>query len=1092
MRLTYRDAVKILGAGQSPLVSALDKIFGGLLLGGTPAVPALLSLFDAKSELIKLTHELVVKGIERRQGLGQFDRIQQLHAARGVLMVVAYFESVETADLPFRLGDARISRGEMIGLATDTFGTGVLADVANTVLEVDLPLVGVQTTSTDAQERLERFYKRLNDKFRAFLQGLRLWEDLDAVKQMQAVGALERVVSVALRLFDTSVQRLATDCPEFAIWLNLSGQRAIRDRIEDVYAAVRALLDRAEPVETLLPALQGIVRFNRSTLDRKLLPVEELPDGLEAPTVGSAYIDPHFRMVEVTAQTPISDEDFWSQVDVRKDFDEFLLGHLSTPWAWAGPLVILGHPGAGKSLLTEVQAARLPSPDYVTVRVPLRDVPADVDIHEQIEHAIRASTHETVSWPDFARAAGGSLLVVLLDGFDELLQATGVSRSDYLVRIQRFQEIERTQGRPVAVIVTSRVTVADRMRFPTNVIAVRLEPFEINQVEQWLEVWNEINSAYLSASGRGEFDLDVIETYLDLARQPLLLLMLAVYDAEGGALRADRSGLSQAELYERLVCRFAHREVSKKDDHVADDDPDVARELLILSVVAFGMFNRAAQWITDAQLADDLTALGVTPQAAQEVTAGHHRLAGEAKNVLGRFFYIHRARTTLEGVDLGTYEFLHATFAEYLVARLTWRCLNDLVRRSRAETSRLFPGHHRVDDAELRTFLSWALLSTRTTTLDFLSEFAGRTSATQLADMREVLLITFRAVHQPEVNSVYQAYRPLNMTPTARLATYSANLLLLIMTVGADVSSEELFPDAADHKAEWTRSARLWMSQLRPGEWNSLTDLFTAERRVDPRGGWVLLAQRGSTSGHAPKMMWPREPRMPAVVTNYDFTINFFPSAELLCEWDTDVVVTALSGPGSLFTKLIPYYTQRDGDLRSVAADVLAASLFHVNQVDREARMVVYDRIVAFVESPHTAPDYAVIEPLQTYVLQLLVNDDQISAEYIVGKVSTLSLVVRPDGPENLTLLLRLLSRTSQHEWFLDVVEELVVNDAVGVEELAEIWCALTDKGITSSEFPTWLLDEAHHLRWPAREIVLAHRPDLLRRLSRLEDDELL
>lgn len=1091
-RLTYRDAVKILGAGQSPLVSMVDKVFGGLLLGATPAAPALLSIFDAKSELTRLTHELVAKGIDRRNGLGQFDRIQRLHAARGVLMVVAYFEAVETADLPFRLADAHLSRGEAIGLATDAFGTGVLADVANTVLETDLPLLGVQTPSEKAQEQLGRFYRRLNDSFRKFLQGLSLWEDLGATKQMQAVGALERVVPNALRLFDSSVQRLAADCPEFAIWLDLSGQQGIRDRVEDVHDAVRALLDRAEPVETILPALQGIVRFNRSALDRRLLPAEELPDGLEAPAVGRAYVDPHFRLVEVTAQTTISDEDFWSTVDVRGDFDEFLLGHLSTPWAQAAPLVILGHPGAGKSLLTEVQAARLPSPDYVTVRVPLRDVSADVDIHEQIEQAIRASTHETVSWPEFARAAAGSLLVVLLDGFDELLQATGVSRSDYLMRVQRFQEVERTQGRAVAVVVTSRVTVADRMRLPANVIAVRLEPFEINQVEQWLEVWNETNSAYLSAAGRGEFDLDVIETYLELARQPLLLLMLAVYDAEGGALRANRSGLSQTELYERLVRRFAHREVSKKDSQAADDDSGVAKELLILSVVAFGMFNRAAQWITDAQLSDDLTALGVT-QPEHGVSAAHQRLAGEAKNALGRFFYIHRARTTVDDTEVGTYEFLHATFAEYLVARLTWRCLHDLVRRARADSARLFSGHQRVDDAELRTFLSWALLSTRTTTLDFLFELADLAGRAQLAEMRAVLLNVFRDVHEPEVNPAYQAYRPLKRTPTERLATYSANLLLLIMVVGRQVSSDELFPAPADHVSEWTRSARLWMSQLRPGEWNSLTDLFTAERRVDAdKGRWVLLTRRGRAYGRRLPTMWTREPHMAGVVTDYEFIINFFPSAELLCEWDTDLVVTALSGPGSLFTELIPYYMHRDDEDRSVAADLLAASLFHVNRTDRETRMVVYDRIADFAAAPYTALDFTVMEPLQTYVLQLLVNDDQVSADYVVDKITDLGFVMGPRGTENLALLLRLLQRTSQYEWFLGIIEELIHVDVVDVEEIAEIWCALADKGIPSSEFPSSLRDEARHLRWPAREATLAHRPDLLTRLSRLEDEELL
>ena len=378
-RLTYRDAVKILGAGQSQLVAALDKVFGGSLLGATPLVPDPLSLFSSKSEFVRLSHELVTSGIDQRHQVGQSDRIQRLHAARGMLMVAAYFEALEDVDLPFRLDDARISRGKSVGLATD---------VATSLLETNLPLVSVQATSTAAQEQLGRFYQRLYETFARFLQGLSLWDEHDATKYAQVIAALERVVSVAPRLFESSTYRLAAECPEFAIWLTLSGQSTIGD-------AVQELLERAEPVESVSPVLQGIVRFNRSALTRTLLPAEELPDGLETPEVGRAYIDPDFRLVEVTAQAAINDEDFWAQVDVRKDFNEFLFGHLSTPWAWTSPLLILGHPGAGKSLLTEVVAARLPSPDFVSVRVPLRDVPADADIHEQIERSLARVTPES-------------------------------------------------------------------------------------------------------------------------------------------------------------------------------------------------------------------------------------------------------------------------------------------------------------------------------------------------------------------------------------------------------------------------------------------------------------------------------------------------------------------------------------------------------------------------------------------------------------------------------------------------------------------------------------------------------------------------
>ncbi|WP_086664840.1 NACHT domain-containing protein [Lentzea kentuckyensis] len=1053
-RLTYRDAVKILGAGQSQLVSALDRAFGGLLLGATSPAPVF-----GGSELVMLSHELVARGIDPGEGRGQFDRIQRLYAARGVLMVAAYFEALEYADLPIRLG----------------------VDVATSVLETDLPLLGVHATSGRTQAQLGNFYLRLNESFKKFLEDLS-----DDTKRVQAAGALERGVLVALRLFESSIHRLGDEYPEFAIWLALSGQRTIGD-------AVRELLERAEPVESVSPVLQGIVRFNRSALSRPLLSAEELPDGLATPEVGRAYIDPYFRLVEVTAQAAINDEDFWARIDVRKDFNEFLLGHLSTPWAWTSPLVVLGHPGAGKSLLTEVVAARLPSPDFVSVRVPLRDVPAEADIHEQIEHAIRLSTHETVSWPDFARAAGDSLLVVLLDGFDELLQATGVSRSDYLVRVKKFQQVEETQGRHVAVIVTSRVTVADRMQIPTDVIAARLEPFEVGQVEEWLEEWYETNGSYLRALGRGWFDLEVIENYLDLARQPLLLLMLAIYDAESGALLSDKRKLSQSELYERLVRRFAHREVSKTDSQAADDDPGVERELLILSVVAFGMFNRSAQWVTDAKVAEDLTALGITRPAGQGVTAAHQRLAGEAKDALGRFFYIHRARTMLEGEVLGTYEFLHATFGEFFVARLTWRCLMELVEQARAEKARMFSGHQRLDDTQLRTFLSWALLSTRTTTLDFLEELATHAPESELQDIHEVLLTAFRNVHQPDVNSVHQTYRPLERTQTARIATYSANLLLLAMAVADVVSSAELFPDTADHVSEWTRSVHLWMSQLRPGEWNGVTGLLRADRDRDPDGNEsVKLSWRRTASVRRAEPMWARDPKMSGVVTDYEFTTHFFRSAELLCEWETDVVVTALRGAGTLFTRLIPYYMHRDDQLRSVAADLLHASLFHAHQTELELRMVVYDRLLDFVEGPYLDLKSFMAAELKLYLLQLLVNDELVSAEYVVDRVTRLRTVMDPHGPETLTLFLRLLDKSDELAWFMDVVERLLAREAVSVEQVAEIWCALADKGIASSEYPEALLDEAHRLRWPEREELLAHRPDLLTRLSKLEDDELL
>ena len=91
------------------------------------------------------------------------------------------------------------------------------------------------------------------------------------------------------------------------------------------------------------------------------------------------------------------------------------------------------------------------------VRVVLREIPADMDLQDQVEQAVRRTTGERLEWPALVRSAGHALPVVLLDGFDEMLQATGVSQTDYLVKVRAFQQREAAQGRPVAAVVTSRI-----------------------------------------------------------------------------------------------------------------------------------------------------------------------------------------------------------------------------------------------------------------------------------------------------------------------------------------------------------------------------------------------------------------------------------------------------------------------------------------------------------------------------------------------------------------------------------------------------------------------------------------------------------
>ena len=92
----------------------------------------------------------------------------------------------------------------------------------------------------------------------------------------------------------------------------------------------------------------------------------------------------------------------------------------------------------------------------------------------------------------------------------------------------------------------------------------------------------------------------------------------------------------------------------------------------------------------------------------------------------------------------------------------------------------------------------------------------------------------------------------------------------------------------------------------------------------------------------------------------------------------------------------------------------------------------------------------------------------------------------------NFALFLRLLATTQRYQDFVEAVDEWITVHELPLEQAAELWCALADKGVPVANYPAQLLDRAHALRWPEREEPLAHRPGLLHRLSALEDGELL
>jgi hypothetical protein len=150
--------------------------------------------------------------------------------------------------------------------------------------------------------------------------------------------------------------RLAADVPEFAIWSQLGEHAATRTE----------------------------VRRQTDTLDRL---AELLASTV---TAGTPAVEAEERLARHAAA--VLHRPLWRASTQR-------------------PLIILGHPGAGKSLLTEVLAARLPSEAFTTIRVPLRAVNPDAPIHQQVEKTVEGLVKEHPSWGELCRASDTTKVV---------------------------------------------------------------------------------------------------------------------------------------------------------------------------------------------------------------------------------------------------------------------------------------------------------------------------------------------------------------------------------------------------------------------------------------------------------------------------------------------------------------------------------------------------------------------------------------------------------------------------------------------------------------------------------------------------------
>ncbi|TDQ53305.1 ATP-binding protein [Actinorugispora endophytica] len=827
----YCDAIRLLGADDARVVGLVDRLTGD---EGT-------DLLDARTHLVGFAHRVLNRLDREAHLLSRVERTRRIAAAHSVIVVTAFFEALDDTELPFRLGGG-LDETAASGVADHKRLGGFVA-----LLVVSAPpLPRPQRATADGRARVRRFYLRRCKQLPSVLRDMPLWEELDEAHRDAIADRLgSALADRCVRRYEELRDKLAASFPEFGAWASLHTARPRHATLPETPIGLTRLQHRLQSISTgrVPSAVRGALA--RSHQERLNAPVPSQAGGTHVPPLAVSYVNPCFRAAEVTPAALPHDESWWHGHSApRDDLAEFLIGHVTSPRALTHPLVVLGPAGSGKSTLTALLAARLPESDFTAVRVSCRDLPEDAGPHalaDRLDHALAA-------------AGGGNcdaLPVLVLDGLEELTTCSSASRSGLLEGMARFQRERAAGPDPVAVVLTCRDSTAARVRFPADSVAVRLEDFTDAQLATWLDLWNRVNASHFHHNGVLPLDRGVLDPHLPLARRPLPLLLLAVYDGVGNALRRLSAPLRETALYERWLRMLA--DIADRADPAATGRPVAAVSdpavrsgrielaLLTASLMAVSLFNRPGRGVGEETVAADRAELVRWPSNYAR-PLDPLRLGCVTRDAGGP-----------PGGPPGV-AFTDPVLGDYLVARLVAEELAELAEARVRELRSVRPAP--LDDSFLYALLSFTPLSVSGEVPRFLSERLRLLAPGVRDELRLALAELLRDAGRHRREAHYGGYRPAEPGDAARDAVYTANLMLALVAVhGGGVPLRALF--GRDAPVRWRSLAHLWKSQLPPEQWTGLTHALEVRWEggalvVHPDGGAPLEADPGTQTDLGP------------------------------------------------------------------------------------------------------------------------------------------------------------------------------------------------------------------------------------------------
>lgn len=875
-------------------------IFSSILFG--PQFLPMLELLDVKDRLFNLGHK-VYDFIAQKIELDYIDRTEQMRAAYALICYTSYFDVLQDvlpSNVRKKLKLKFEKKREMMVDSIDSTDTLQALPVAPDV-HCNVFYADHVTSFFDIKKQLITVYERVTNNIMKMILEASIFNE-EKGKEKQELEALkkeiEKISQRAIKVYEAQYLNLADQFNDFALFAQLKNFEGIHCAIEKNRTAIDLIAGITEKIDVGLKNLNGIVNsivtnysaiqvqdiiddlaqkyiatIGEPIIDDKEISSDTETISLKFPKIVDAFIPQSYKCLSYQRkETKLEDTSVWSKLPIQYDLDRFFIKYLYSPDSIDYPLVILGQPGSGKSLLTKVLSAQLMSSSYTVIRIPLREVNAEDGIDVLVEDQIKKLTNRPLStqgYGGFAAQFKEKPLIIILDGYDELLQAKGNVCSGYLEKVRMFQQDQKAMKRPVRIMITSRITLIDKARIPINSTILRLMEFNSQQRQAWIDIWNNMNADYFRESNIAPFSLLSKEkreekSIIELAEQPLLLLMLALYDSEANEL-AKTNDIKRTELYDNLLRRFVRRErrryVPEFENKPANEQEKIIdQEMGRLGVVAIGMYNREEVVILSRQLEEDLD----TFNARRDDGSPRLNTLKESESVLGGFFFIHKSVAQDVGAHSdnseSAYEFLHNTFGEFLTAdfilRNTINEVKDIFVDRKYKSSGLTNKLANPDSLNPGWFycLMFVPLYSRPVVIEMLREHAAKAleRTLQVDDckidikqdnfvdnleflVKNQLKMVLNTRNSPKVMRSGASFDQ-DIPLLGYLSTYALNLIILACTLspnGFEFKEEEFCHSETNvlDSRPWDKLTSLWKAWFAPADLMGLSVILKAKRK---------------------------------------------------------------------------------------------------------------------------------------------------------------------------------------------------------------------------------------------------------------------